>query len=328
MKKRLTVLVGMLAMLLATAVPAFAQQEPPETGEEVVVTGVVEDLGGSGPLPPYGLRDEATGGVYYLASDEVDFGTLVGQRITAHGTVEEVIRSVVLNVTRVEPADGTPQDDEATLSFELTVKGEPPAGTTFLGFIPAEGGFRAPLADPDGDGVYTGSITVPKFPPGPRPVPPGIEPVSLPVQIVQQNGGNIEVIRDFGTVLIDGDKTFKAKVNFKRDRGEITTPGETVPGSTTPDTGSGGSGSDNASGNSNPGVGGSGSSGSGYSSSGSGGEAKATGTETRTAPNAEAKAGSAKAKELPRTGGALGASLLTLGALLVGGGLLIRRATR
>ena len=133
-----------------------------------------------------------------------------------------------------------PPDDTATLSFELTVKGDPPEGTTFLGFIPAEGGIRVPLADPDGDDVYTGSTTLDRFGPGPRPVPPGTEPVSLPVQVAQESGGTIEVIRDFGVVPLDGDKTFAARVNFKRDRGETTTPEDNTPAP--PDSGSGGSG--------------------------------------------------------------------------------------
>ena len=65
-----------------------------------------------------------TGNVYYLASDDVDLGALSGQRITAYGTTEEVVKSVVLIVTRVEPA--SEPDRTATLSFELTVsKGEP-----------------------------------------------------------------------------------------------------------------------------------------------------------------------------------------------------------
>ena len=121
------------------------------------------------------------------------------------------------------PAETSLAEDTVTFSFEVTVKGEVPEGTTLLGFIPAEGGFRAPLEDPDGDGVYTGSLTVPKFAPGPRPVPPNTEPVSLPVQIAQESGGNIEVIRDFGAMPLTGDRTFRARTNFKKD-GTVTTP--------------------------------------------------------------------------------------------------------
>ena len=140
-----------------------------------------------------------------------------------------------------EEAQPSPSD-QATLSFELTVKGEIPEGTRLLGFIPAEGGITVPLADPDGDGIYTGSTTLDRFGPGPRPVPPGTEPVSLPVQIVQESGGNIEVIRDFGVVPLNGDRTFSARVNVKRDGRDTEVPEVTAPG--TPDGGSedGGSG--------------------------------------------------------------------------------------
>ena len=126
------------------------------------------------------------------------------------------------------PAETSPAEDTVTFSFEVTVKGDPPEGTTLLGFIPAEGGIRVPLEDPDGDGVYTGSMTLDRFGPGPRPVPPGTEPVSLPVQIAQESGGNIKVIRDFGVVPLTGDRTFRARANFKRD-GTVTTPDPTAP---------------------------------------------------------------------------------------------------
>jgi LPXTG-motif cell wall-anchored protein len=48
------------------------------------------------------------------------------------------------------------------------------------------------------------------------------------------------VTRDFGIVPAD-DHTFKARVNFKQDRGGTTNPDVTTPGTTTPDPGSGGS---------------------------------------------------------------------------------------
>ncbi len=146
-----------------------------------------------------------------------------------------------------EAAQPSPSD-EATLSFELTVRNGLPEGTSVFGFIPAEGGITVPLADSDGDGVFTGSTTLDRFGPGPRPVPPGTEPVSLPVQIAaRENGGPIEVIRDFGVVPLEGDRTFSARVNFKRDRGDDTeTPEGTTPA--TPDPGSGGSGDSDDSG--------------------------------------------------------------------------------
>ena len=61
-----------------------------------------------------------------------------------------------------EEAQPSPSD-QVTFSFDLTVKGEVPEGTRLLGFIPAEGGITVPLADPDGDGVYTGSTTLDRF---------------------------------------------------------------------------------------------------------------------------------------------------------------------
>ena len=164
MPKRLKILIGMLAVLLAIATPALAQEGPQEG----------------------------------------------------------------------EPAETPPAVDTVTLSFEVTVRGEPPEGTALLGFIPAEGGIRVPLADPDGDGIYTGSTTLDRFGPGPRPVPPGTEPVSLPVQIAQESGGNIEVIRDFGEVPLTGDRTFRARANF--GSGTTTTPDPETP---SPDTGPG-----------------------------------------------------------------------------------------
>jgi len=135
-----------------------------------------------------------------------------------------------------EEAQPSPSD-QATLSFELTVRGEVPEGTRFFGSAVGEGGPGVPLTDPDGDGTFTGSVTVPRFPPGPRPVPPGTDPISLSVQIVQENGGNIEVIRDFGVVPLDRDRTFSARVNFRRDGRDTEAPEDTAPG--TPDGGSG-----------------------------------------------------------------------------------------
>ena len=173
--------------------------------------------------------------------------------------------------------DGGGEEESATLSFELTLEGEPPANdAAFFGFVAAEGGMSAPLTDPDGDGLYTGSMTVDRFGPGPRPVPPGTEPVSLPVRIAHSAG----VVKDFGLVRIDGDKTFEASVSFADDDGG-TDPGGSGNSS--------GSGSDKSSGG----------------GSGPGG-----------------------ISVLPATGGILPALGIAAGALLIGGGLLIRRLTR
>jgi len=109
MAKRLLGLAALAAMLMMAA-PALAQGDYQYGGayqyggQDVTVTGEVENFGtpvdGSSP---YGLRDESTGLVYYLAGD-FDFGAYEGQRVTASGTTEVVIRSLVLNVSSIEPA--------------------------------------------------------------------------------------------------------------------------------------------------------------------------------------------------------------------------------
>ena len=130
--------------------------------------------------------------------------------------------------------------NRVTLGFELAVEGPPPEGTTFFGFVPAEGGISTQLTDPDGDGLYTGSMDVPQYPPGPRPVPEGIDPVTLPVQIVQttetRDGFPLypNVIKDFGQVLMDEDKSFSASISFE-DPGKPVEPGPTTPEPTTPE---------------------------------------------------------------------------------------------
>ena len=307
MAKRLIVLIGMLALLLTTAVPAFAQQGP------VTAIGVLgqPDTSGPDPEPTYPLTDEETGTTYVLVSGFVDLTPFAGQRVAIEGVpiggADDALPA--LNVTRIQPVDGPPPgpapDRTATFDFELTVKGEPPEDTRFFGVVPAEGCISAPLTDPDGDGVFTASLDVPRFPPGPA--PPDAEPVSLPVQIVQANSGAgpcnpTTVIKDFGIVPADDD-TFRAKVNFKKNRGDTTTPGSN----------SGGSSGDRGSGNGAPSSGGSGATANNGSGSGSSSD--------------KPSSSSGEMKVLPRTGGAL-PTLGIVGALLVAGGLLVRRAAR
>ena len=228
------VLVGMLTVMLVAAVPTFAQQQGP-----ITATGVLEPLDTSGPNPEptYLLIYEETGTTYELTSGFLGLEPYVGQRVTIEGVRIPGIDPLALNVTRIQPVDGAPPDPitgtRATFDFELTVEGDPPAGTRFFGAVPAEGCISVPLADPDADGLYTASLDVPRFPPGPVP-PEGTEPVSLPVRIVQADGGAGPcsppgAIRDFGVVPAD-DHTFKARVNFKQDRGGTTNPDVTTPG--------------------------------------------------------------------------------------------------
>jgi hypothetical protein len=145
----------------------------------------------------------------------------------------------------------------------------------------------------------------------------------LPVQIARESGGNIEVIRDFGVVPLNGDRTFSARVNFKRDGRDTEVPEGTAPN--TPNGGSrdGGSG---ASGETSDltapenGV--------DLNQDGSADEADgqvAAATSDAAMEAHQASGGNA----LPATGGAAILQIAgSAGALLVAGGLLIRRLTR
>lgn len=142
---------------------------------------------------------------------EAEYAGPIAESYPSQGTAGSI---VILEPSGDGP--GPAPGSTAKLAFELTVDGEPPANTSFLGLIPAEGGFRAPLTDPDDDGIYTGSVEVPKYAPGGPP-----EPVSLPVQMVQLQPGAYHsrdtVLKDFGEVLIDEDKTFSASVSFDEE---------------------------------------------------------------------------------------------------------------
>jgi hypothetical protein len=286
----------------------------------------------------------------------VDLEQYVDEMVTIEGVPVpgpgDPSKPPLLNVMQIEPAGGTGDggdedppgsvNDKATLSFELTVDGDPPADAAFFGNVKTgEGGpgLYAPLTDPDGDRVYTGTTTVDRFGPGPRPVPPGVEPVSLPVQIVQDS----EVIKDFGTVKLDGDKTFEASVSFPVDDCPIIspTPEQCGDGGSGDDgDGSGSGGSSGSGGNSGDSGGGS-SSGTGSGSSGSpdggssGGNnssgAVGSGSGSVGSSGGEGPGGIANGLRgvLPSTGG--GGTLLWVlgaGALLAGGGFLIRRLAR
>ena len=136
----------------------------------------------------------------------------------------------ILEVTGVEEPGAAVQPGEAaTLSFELAVEGEPPADATFFGNIQTgEGGpgIFVPLTDPDGDGVYTGTTTIPdRFPPGLRPLPPDAQPLAFPVRIVQGTGTNPNaegeipgeptvVLQDFGVVPMQESNAFPASISF------------------------------------------------------------------------------------------------------------------
>ena len=330
MAKRLLVPMAVLAAMLAVAVPALAQGQVSATG--VLVAGLPADVGTNGT---HSITDQASATVYALNSETVDLDTYVGQRVTVYGTLTPGGTSSdeagfegngtlpSIDVTRIDPADDSnpdpTTDTRATFDFELTVEGTPPEGARFFGAVPAEGCISVPLADPDGDGVFTGSLDVPRFPPGPVP-PPDAEPVSLPVQIVQADGGAspcdpTTVIRDFGTVPAD-DATFRAMANFKDNGGGTTTPEPGNGGGTDDSDGPGSGGSNNSDSSGSSG----GSDSGGFGSGGSGNDAASSGSPGGVTSGIR--------DLLPSTGGGVALWVPGAGILLVGGGLLVRKLAR
>lgn len=327
--RRILTPVFALALLLTTllaAAPALAQETG---GGPVTATGVLERAAphGPDPTPVYAITDEEAGTSYELVSGFVDLEQYVGERVTIEGVSVpgpgDPRKPPLLNVTQVRPVGGDGgTEGEATLSFELAVEGESPAGTKFFGVVPAEGCISVPLADPDGDGLYTGSTDVPRFAPGGAP-----EPVSLPVQIVQADGemgpcNPTRVIEDFGPVKIDGDKTFTASVSFSEDGGLDNDNGG----------GSDGTGSEDNSGGTDSGSPGtSGSAGGNFGSGGrTSGGGEASGDNASGGGNAFGPLLSGMKDlpgPLPETGG-VPLTLGVVGVLLVAGGLLARKVLR
>ena len=321
MAKRLMVLMGVLVVMLATALPALAESEPR-------LTGVIEKP--EVTTYQYGTHSitDDLGNFYALESDVVDLDAYVGQRVTVSGAFVPGYENgqieggpPLFSVTHAEqagpsgPPPGPMPGSSATFVFELAVECEPPANAEFLGFTATESLVTTPLADPDGDGVYTGSQNVPRFAPGPT--PPGTEPITIsPVLIVQgpptgtsAMGPEYRVIKDFGAVTAE-DTTLSASVSF-------------CDGGTGGGSGNGGSGgTDNGNGGavvsgdtSNANKGGSGSVG-------------ADGSGSVDASGGAGQGGASPiASVLPATGGSLpiaGAA----GALLILGGLVARRIFR
>lgn len=232
MAKRLAVLVGMLAALLMIAAPAFAQTP----GERVEATGALQYAGSDASYAYYDITDETTGASYLLRSDTVELGSYLDQRVDISGTlmVEELFgektRSAYVEVDQVEPAESP--DARVTVTFELTVEGEPPANAVFVGLL---GGEPVPLelTDPDGDGVYTYSTPL---------MPASVGTFEAPARIAQGEGpvrygavgpylvGQITTIKDFGLVTPEKDMKLSATVSFGESQGgATTTPGPDEP---------------------------------------------------------------------------------------------------
>jgi hypothetical protein len=98
-----------------------------------------------------------------------------------------------------------------------------------------------PLTDQDDDGVLTGTQTFPRFPPGPQPPPPGIEPITVSdVRIVAPDG---DTVKQFGPVKLDQDEIIlPATISFcdgnapDSGGGEESTEGRRMVGTDGPDT--------------------------------------------------------------------------------------------
>ena len=344
MAKRLMALLGVLALMLATAVPALAESEPQ-------LTGVIEKP----ELTTYqygthAITDEL-GNFYALESDIVDLDAYVGQRVTVSGAFVPGYEDgqveggpPLFSVTHVEatgpggPPPGPMPGSSATFTYELAVECEPPANAEFLGFTALESLVTTPLTDPDGDDVYTGSQTVPRFAPGPT--PPGTEPIALsPVRIVQGPptgmgplGPEYRVIKDFGAVKAE-DTTLSASVSFCDDGTNPVdpvdpAPVEPAPVEPAPGDANGGSGSGGTGGGSM--VSGD------TSNADKGGSGAVDGNASVTVSGSGSVAASGSAGQggaspvanvLPATGGVLPIAGLA-GLALVAGGLLFRRVTR
>jgi len=101
--KIMLAVVSVLAVMVAGAVPAFAQ----EGAEEITVTGVISDEGTKADgTPVYGITDETTLGkewyqeVGYLM--EGDYSAYVNKRVTVHGMRQSGHAERVLDVTWIE----------------------------------------------------------------------------------------------------------------------------------------------------------------------------------------------------------------------------------
>ena len=109
MKKMLRLLLAMLTLLVANALPintsaALAQEN---LAQEIVVTGVVsyEGTKADGTLI-YGITDESTLGKEWYQQKgylmEGDYSAYVGKRITVHGVLKPGYAERVLEVTWIE----------------------------------------------------------------------------------------------------------------------------------------------------------------------------------------------------------------------------------
>ncbi len=242
--KRLTVLLGMLALMLGTlAVPAMAQQyqydgpagEPMADGSGVGVLGTITSISGSAVLVEEDPSAAGSGDKgYFTVTEETEISKLLGGDALAPAafgdlavgqTVEATYAGAVAesyptqgnaaSIAILEDPAPSP-GSSATFTYELAAECEPPADAEFLGLTATESLVTTPLTDPDGDGVYTGSQAVPRFAPGGPPEPITISPVRIvqgPPTGTGRLGPEYRVIEVFGAVVAE-DRTLSASVSF------------------------------------------------------------------------------------------------------------------
>ena len=193
---------------VARVEPAGGVEPGPRT---ITATGVLGEpyTPSQDPTPVYDLTDEATGTTYTLFDVGAGLDAFVGERVTVEGTRSPGINPLNLDVTSVVPAGGPGEGGEITATFELAVECEPPAGTRF--FVGASQQ-TAGLEDPDGDGTYTGSLTLPE----------GFYDLgafSVPVAILSGTPEvpNQQTIKYFGESVLENGDAFSASVSFCDD---------------------------------------------------------------------------------------------------------------
>ena len=190
--RRMTAIAMMVLLVLAVAAPALAQGAAPERGTVSgdqsnvppksggsAIQGTITGISGSVVLVEQDPASNSGDKGFFTVTDETEITRQGedGERVPATfedlGVGQTVEATYSGDIATSDPPQGNAgsiaiqgedpgpsPDNTATLSFELAVEGEPPAGATFSGFVPAEGGIAVPLADPDGDGLYTGSAEV------------------------------------------------------------------------------------------------------------------------------------------------------------------------
>ncbi|QIN77650.1 hypothetical protein GBA65_03040 [Rubrobacter marinus] len=120
-----------------------------------------------------------------------------------------------------------PPVETVTVTFELTVVGQPPPNATFWGFLTFEP-FGIRLTDPDGDGVYTGGFR--NFPRGDAQPFWFVQGTGTRFSQVsgERPGEPVSILRDLGVRTIDADTTLSAVVSFSGGAGRriVGTPGD------------------------------------------------------------------------------------------------------